>query len=146
MSQQAVASRMVDAGHSWRQTTVAKTERAARPIRVNEVASLARIFGVSPSTLLDEADMGSELHGRLLRLEARRMAALKRIHNHKWELEMDTKMLKDIEEQLAETKRLWEGKTSDEDEEASFEGRTQRGHSPEGLDTEDQEVSDATPD
>jgi peptidoglycan hydrolase CwlO-like protein len=33
-------------GHSWIQTTVAKTEAADRPLRVNEVADLAKILGV----------------------------------------------------------------------------------------------------
>jgi uncharacterized protein (DUF3084 family) len=43
---------MIDAGHSWRQTTVAKTEAADRPIRVNEAASLAGVFGITINDLL----------------------------------------------------------------------------------------------
>lgn len=43
---------MTDQGHSWRQTTVAKTEAADRPIRVNEMQGLARVFGVQMVDLL----------------------------------------------------------------------------------------------
>jgi transcriptional regulator with XRE-family HTH domain len=42
--QEELARRMRDAGFTWRQTTVAKTEKADRPVRVNEAAALARLF------------------------------------------------------------------------------------------------------
>ncbi|WOX09164.1 helix-turn-helix transcriptional regulator [Streptomyces sp. N50] len=51
-SQQELATRMKDQGQPWRQTTVAKTEAADRPIRVNEAASLAAVFGITISDLL----------------------------------------------------------------------------------------------
>jgi transcriptional regulator with XRE-family HTH domain len=46
LTQADVAERMHDLGHSWLQTTVAKTEAADRPLRLNEVADLAKILGV----------------------------------------------------------------------------------------------------
>ncbi len=44
------------AGFGWRQTTVAKAEAAERPIRLNEVAALAQIFGIEIADLLDSAN------------------------------------------------------------------------------------------
>lgn len=52
MSQHAVAEAMKAFGHSWRQTTVAKTEAAERPLRVNEVEALAHVVGVTVADLL----------------------------------------------------------------------------------------------
>jgi len=43
-SQDDVARQMVAGGFSWRQTTVAKTEKADRPVRVNEATALAQLF------------------------------------------------------------------------------------------------------
>lgn len=51
-SQEDVANRMRSAGFTWRQSTVAKTEAADRPIRVNEAAALAEIFGSDLGELL----------------------------------------------------------------------------------------------
>ena len=51
MSQEAVADGMRRLGHSWHQTTVAKTEIAGRPLRLNELTDLARILGVRASHL-----------------------------------------------------------------------------------------------
>ena len=45
LTQAELAEAMQGLGHSWVQTTVAKTEAADRPLRVNEVADLARILG-----------------------------------------------------------------------------------------------------
>jgi transcriptional regulator with XRE-family HTH domain len=53
MSQEQLARLMSVHGHPWHQTTVAKTEAGARPIRVNEVIDLARVFGLKPGDLLD---------------------------------------------------------------------------------------------
>ena len=47
LTQAQLAEAMQGLGHSWVQTTVAKTEAADRPLRVNEVADLARILGTS---------------------------------------------------------------------------------------------------
>jgi transcriptional regulator with XRE-family HTH domain len=46
LTQADVAEAMQGLGHSWIQTTVAKTEAADRPLRLNEVADLAKILGV----------------------------------------------------------------------------------------------------
>jgi transcriptional regulator with XRE-family HTH domain len=46
LTQVGLAEAMQGLGHSWIQTTVAKTEAADRPLRVNEVADLAKILGV----------------------------------------------------------------------------------------------------
>jgi transcriptional regulator with XRE-family HTH domain len=51
-SQQELATRMEGMGHTWRQTTVTKTENADRPIRVNEAVHLSQIFGVTIGELL----------------------------------------------------------------------------------------------
>jgi transcriptional regulator with XRE-family HTH domain len=62
MSQEAVADGMRRLGHSWHQTTVAKTEIAGRPLRLNELTDLARILGVRPSHLAaTETDMWLEM-------------------------------------------------------------------------------------
>lgn len=54
---------MTDQGYSWRQTTVAKTEGADRPIRVNEMLGLARAFGLQIADLLtvpiDDVDVAN---------------------------------------------------------------------------------------
>ena len=43
-----------------------RPDAASRPIRVNEIASLARIYGVAGSILLDETDIGAAVHERVL--------------------------------------------------------------------------------
>ncbi|MEU2162409.1 helix-turn-helix transcriptional regulator [Streptomyces sp. NPDC019208] len=62
-SQQELATRMSDQGYGWRQTTVAKTEAADRPIRVNEIQGLARVFNVQMTDLLtvpiDDVDVAN---------------------------------------------------------------------------------------
>lgn len=70
-SQAAVAKAMADRGFSWRQTTVAKSEAADRPVLFAEVAALSQIYkkkieyflypGTELDGLLDEAysDMSS---------------------------------------------------------------------------------------
>jgi transcriptional regulator with XRE-family HTH domain len=45
LTQAELAEAMQGLGYSWIQTTVAKTEAADRPLRVNEVADLAQILG-----------------------------------------------------------------------------------------------------
>lgn len=51
-SQEEVARRMSAHGFTWHQTTVGRTESAARPLRVNEAVALAVIFEVPVSQLL----------------------------------------------------------------------------------------------
>ncbi len=55
LSQQELAAAMTSLGLSWHQTTVAKTEAAERPIRVNELVALARVLDVPASTLVEES-------------------------------------------------------------------------------------------
>lgn len=70
-SQEHLAKLMTTAGYSWQQTTVARTEAADRPIRVNEAVALARIFDVTISYLLTPRHAaGDELELQIL--EARR--------------------------------------------------------------------------
>ncbi len=52
-SQQDVAEKMQAYGYQWSQATVTRLESASRPIRVNELADLARLFGVSATQFLD---------------------------------------------------------------------------------------------
>lgn len=66
---------MIDVGHSWRQTTVAKTEAADRPIRVNEAAALAGVFGITINDLLTVPIDDYHLASATVRLsEARALA------------------------------------------------------------------------
>jgi len=51
-SQEDLARYMSRAGFSWRQTTVAKTEAASRPLRVDELSGLADVFEVAVGQLL----------------------------------------------------------------------------------------------
>jgi transcriptional regulator with XRE-family HTH domain len=52
-SQQEVAEKMQAYGYQWSQATVTRLESASRPIRVNELADLARLFGVPATQFLD---------------------------------------------------------------------------------------------
>jgi transcriptional regulator with XRE-family HTH domain len=45
-SQQEVADRMRNMGYTWQQSTIGKIEAAQRPLRLNELADLAALFGV----------------------------------------------------------------------------------------------------
>ena len=69
-SQDELARRMTDAGFHWRQTTVAKTEKADRPVRVNEAATLMQLFGVDIDYLVTSHQ--SPVLLRRLQLHARR--------------------------------------------------------------------------
>jgi transcriptional regulator with XRE-family HTH domain len=61
LTQAELAEAMQGLGHSWIQTTVAKTEAADRPLRVNEVADLARVLGVRvPELVSTNADWAVE--------------------------------------------------------------------------------------
>jgi len=72
-SQQVVADSMVKLGFSWRQTTVAKTEAAERPIRVNELTALARVLDLQAHQLVEEPEAvtGGRLMVELLRAQSR---------------------------------------------------------------------------
>ena len=55
VTQAELAGEMRRAGFNWHQTTVAKTEAAQRPVRVNEANHAAAIFGVSLIELMVDA-------------------------------------------------------------------------------------------
>jgi transcriptional regulator with XRE-family HTH domain len=63
-TQDDLVRRMGGAGFSWRQSTVAKTEAATRPVRVDEAAALAAIFGVTVDDLVR-----TELHPLTARIQ-----------------------------------------------------------------------------
>lgn len=65
LSQEQVAAKMTALGFSWQQTTVARTEAASRPIRVNEAVALSRVFQVAIDYLLEKADREQELRVRI---------------------------------------------------------------------------------
>lgn len=91
LSQQMLAAAMTQLGFSWRQTTVAKTEAAERPIRVNELAALAEIFGVGIAQLVDDSP------------ESRRGTALReslRANTKQHELNRQIDSIRGQEEQL----------------------------------------------
>jgi transcriptional regulator with XRE-family HTH domain len=51
-SQEETARRMSAYGYCWHQTMIAKTEAAERPLRLNELAAMCNLFGVTPADLL----------------------------------------------------------------------------------------------
>ncbi len=51
-SQADLAQQMSALGHGWHQTTVAKTESGARPLRLNEADALAGLFEANLTDLL----------------------------------------------------------------------------------------------
>jgi transcriptional regulator with XRE-family HTH domain len=59
-------------GFPWRQTTVAKTEAASRPLRVDELVALAQILNVDIKDMLNPTITSEEelLRGRLTDLRA----------------------------------------------------------------------------
>jgi transcriptional regulator with XRE-family HTH domain len=73
LTQAALAKAMKALGYSWLQTTVAKTEAAERPLRLNEATDLAGVLGVEVGYLLTPPLTGmlaaSQDLRELLRLE-----------------------------------------------------------------------------
>lgn len=75
-SQQEVADQMKSFGYNWQQSTVGKVEAAQRPLRLNELADLAIVFGVAitellePQLLIDGEDDVEDLRKEIARLEA----------------------------------------------------------------------------
>lgn len=72
LSQRDLADAMSAIGFSWQQTTVAKTEAAERPIRVNELVALADIFDVAPGDLADPGGGSGVALREMVRANARR--------------------------------------------------------------------------
>jgi transcriptional regulator with XRE-family HTH domain len=58
-SQQEVAEKMRPYGYEWSQATVTRLESATRPIRLNELADLATLFGVPVTQFLESRGPGS---------------------------------------------------------------------------------------
>lgn len=87
LSQGAVATAMRDRGFSWRQTTVAKSEAADRPVLFAEVAALAQIYrkdieyflyaGTELDALMDEAQRELASIEESLKQTAQMLASLK---------------------------------------------------------------------
>jgi transcriptional regulator with XRE-family HTH domain len=91
LSQQALADAMRSLGYTWLQTTVAKTEAAERPIRVNELTDLARVLGVSVSDLLNPVTQSElEFSGALAQL-FNTMRAVRNLEQHLEELHLESK-------------------------------------------------------
>jgi transcriptional regulator with XRE-family HTH domain len=63
-SQAELAARVSSALPNWVQTTVAKTEAASRPIRVNEAAAIAAALGLPVAELLAAPEDLESLHSR----------------------------------------------------------------------------------
>lgn len=59
LSQQQLADALTERGITMHQTTVAKLERASRPIRVNEVVLIAQILGVPLTYLIGIDPLGA---------------------------------------------------------------------------------------
>jgi len=78
-SQQRVADEMCKRGFDWRQSTVAKTEAAQRPLRVNEVYALARVFDTAITNLMyNESDESHGLHAYFVAMDAESVALANR--------------------------------------------------------------------
>jgi transcriptional regulator with XRE-family HTH domain len=70
-SQQDLGRRLAPYGFELTQSTVAKLENGARPVRLNEAAALAALFGVNISELIDaevQAEASSDVEDRLRHL------------------------------------------------------------------------------
>lgn len=90
-SQRELADRMSAAGFTvWRQTTVAKTEVAERPLRVNEAVALAALFGMTIEQLA-----AADQHPLIVRLQnavAVREEAAGRAQSSQWTAVNDRKL------------------------------------------------------
>lgn len=54
-SQQEIAEKMRSYGYQWSQATVTRLESASRPIRLNELADLAALFGIPVTQFLESS-------------------------------------------------------------------------------------------
>ena len=105
-TQEAVVSRMRQAGHDWHQTTLSKVEAGQRGVSLNEAYCLALILGAHLSDFLDEAP--GELQREMDRATARFFEA------HEAMTEM-TRRFQAAERSLDEvTRRLGESDTETE--------------------------------
>ena len=89
-SQKQVAERMRAYGYSWNQSTITRIESASRPLRLNELADLAILFGVPVAQLLErdpllgEEDGVEDLDREIIRLKEERahLVGMRRSHQH----------------------------------------------------------------
>ena len=109
MSQEQLSEEMRRVGHSWHQTTVAKTEVAGRPLRLNELTDLARILGVRASHLAaTETDMKLEMvqndvvsfSGHAARLQAEIDELTERLAEKKETFKKVRKLLRESQEEF----------------------------------------------
>lgn len=89
-TQASLGERLGRLGYPMHQSAIAKIESAGRPLRVNEMVALARIFGVSPGDLLDP-------HGHISP-EVRESAAFRRV----WEELLDATNRHEVASRIAE--------------------------------------------
>ena len=113
-SQTDLARRLGAYGFDLTQTTVAKLERGARPIRLNEVAALADIFGVPVSDLVggDEGMLVNEheqaaLIRRRLHFEARITDAEQKLEEAKQRQEMAARQVAQLNQILGDLHNEW---------------------------------------
>lgn len=113
-SQEELASKMIEAGFPWTQSIVTRTETATRPVRVDEAAALAALFGVGVDELIGTgAKPLDQTYERLLRLRPpliRRLAAAER------DREVTARELGDLDAKLAAVSRLARAMDQNEDD------------------------------
>jgi hypothetical protein len=123
MSQEQVSEEMRRLGHPWHQTTVAKTEVAGRPLRLNELTDLARILRVRASHLAaTDTDMKMEMvqndvvahSGHVARLQAEIDELTVRLAEKKETLERMRKLLGESQQEFDRLIRLNAGDTDGE--------------------------------
>ena len=107
-SQSELAQHLEPFGFDMHQTTIAKLEGGGRPIRINEAAAIAEVFGVRFMDLLPvpiEDDIVAAGHHRVLRAEQAAEAAKRRADAAVWshQLAIRDSELADVELALAQT-------------------------------------------
>lgn len=122
-SQAEVAEKMKSRGYDWHQTTVAKTEASARPLRVNELQALASSLGLSLAALLPETDDPpqalaarghlEELHLRDARLAADQHGVLEQIDLLQGQAEWYADERKKLEAEIKKAEYAYEAARSD---------------------------------
>ncbi|MFF0770920.1 helix-turn-helix domain-containing protein [Nonomuraea wenchangensis] len=82
-SQHELGTRLVEAGMSLHQSTIARIESGQRPVRLNEAVAMARALGVGLADLLAPMSDSPESRKTALRKEIEDLAAERRaIHDH----------------------------------------------------------------
>lgn len=97
-SQQEIADRMKRRGFDWMQSTVAKTEAAARPIRINEAFALARVFDESINALIYEESVRGNLEHAVFVAEDAVAEAESRVQDAEQALQQARRALEKAEE------------------------------------------------